>query len=146
MNPDPSFQEHLHQNVHSRLRWRFFIYLIVSVLMIGVVSFRIVKDQVSPLYPFIGFVGGAVIGIFITRVLNISWDHRTQKVITRLDIYGIVILIVYFIFEFFRLTVVGYFIHGPVVVATSLAVLAGIMIGRVVGIRGRILSVLEENL
>lgn len=142
---DKSFQEQLDQHVDLRLKSRFFIYFAISIIMISYVIFHIINDEVSPLYPFIGFIIGILIGIIVTRVQHISWDENSQKVISRLDTYGLVILICYGIFEFFRKSVVSYFIHGPVVISASFAILAGIMIGRVLGIRGKIKSVIEKN-
>jgi hypothetical protein len=89
---------------------------------------------------------GGGIGVIITRIYKISWDHNAEKVIHHLDLYGIVILVLYGLFEFFRTTIVGYFIQGPSVALTSLALLAGLMIGRVLGIRGKISAVIKENL
>ncbi len=145
MEEEQTFQEKLNDHVDPKLKIRFFIYIIISVALIGFLVFRMISDRIWPIFPIIGFVGGAVIGVLITRILNISWDHNSQKVISRLDAYGIMVLILYIVFEINREKVVGYFVHGSLVFIVSFSVLAGIMIGRVIGMRGKILQVIEEN-
>jgi hypothetical protein len=76
---------------------------------------------------------------------KISWDQGAQKVIARLDDLGLVILILYIIFESAHKIIVGMFVHGPELVGISLAVFDGILIGRVIGVRGKIQEIFEKQ-
>ncbi len=72
-------------------------------------------------------------------------NKDAKKVVSRLDTFGIGILILYFLFEILRGNIVGFFTHDVQVATTGFAVLAGIMFGRVLGTRGKIIEVLEEQ-
>jgi hypothetical protein len=78
-------------------------------------------------------------------MFHISWDKNAKKVVSRLDIFGGVVLAAYILFEIEREHFVSLFIHGPTVAAVSFTVLAGVMIGRVLGTRGRIRTILKDQ-
>lgn len=88
---------------------------------------------------------GIVIGVFTSRMFHTSWNKDAKKVVSRLDTYGIIILVLYFLFEISRERIVGFITHDFETGTIGFAILTGIMIGRVVGTRGRIIDVLKEQ-
>jgi hypothetical protein len=88
---------------------------------------------------------GILIGMVTSRMYHISWDKNAKKVISRLDIYGIIILILYVFLEIFRERIVGFVTHDFEVGTIGFAILAGIMFGRVLGTRGKIIKVLNDQ-
>lgn len=92
-----------------------------------------------------GLLVGVGIGVVASRMFRTSWNHDAKKVVSRLDIFGVGILISYMLLEVFRGKIVGYFTHGLQVETVGFAFLAGIMFGRVLGTRGRIIEVLKEQ-
>lgn len=78
-------------------------------------------------------------------MFHTSWDKDAKKVVSRLDIFGGVVLGLYILFELFRERIVGYFTHDIQVSTAGFAVLAGIMIGRILGTRGKIIQILKEQ-
>ncbi len=132
--------------VQTKLKIRLIIYFLLAVAIIGIVIFHIISDNVSFVYPLIALVVGTGLGTFVSRIFKITWDHGAGQVISEFDIIGVLILIGYVFFELYREEIVEYFIHGPQVIATSFALLAGIMIGRILGIRTKIVNLLNENL
>jgi hypothetical protein len=74
-----------------------------------------------------------------------SWNKNANRVVSQLDTLGIGILILYFLFEILRGTMVRFFTHDVQVATTGFALLAGIMYGRLLGTRGRIIQILEEQ-
>ena len=142
----PLESEHLHKYVDKRLRIRMYIYIAISMIMLGFVIFHIITDGVTTIRPLVGFVIGIMIGFIFSRIFHISWDHNAEKVIYRLDTYGILVLIIYIVLELNRERLITQFVHGRSVVSISFAVLSGIMIGRVLGIRGKIARILQENI
>ncbi|HVS79993.1 MAG TPA: hypothetical protein VHF05_03350 [Candidatus Paceibacterota bacterium] len=135
----------LHRHVHTRLKLRLVFYFLISIVLVMLVALHIIVDQVNFLFPAIAIVIGLGVGIILSRTSHITWDHGAQKVISRFDILGGIILALYGVFEIFKEEIVEEFVHGPAVVATSLALLTGIMIGRVIGIGGKIVRVLDEQ-
>ena len=74
--------------------------------------------------------------------------HRPEwhrKVIARLDWVGGIILVLYIVIAIFRAKLVGVVVHGPQVAPAGLAVVAGTMAGRVIGMRTQIRKVLKAQ-
>ena len=142
-SPDP---DNIHEHVHEPLLLRLWIYVVLSILILALLVYHALTDHLNITYPSLALLVGTIFGVAITRIYKISWDHNAEKVIYHLDLYGIVLLVLYILFELFRTSIVSYFVHGPSVALTSLALLGGLMIGRVLGIRGKISSILKENL
>lgn len=134
---------HLDKKLQSRLRIYFAVSLVFLILFIN----DLIHGAINFEYGLLGIFAGIIIGIITARMFHISWDEDANRVVGRLDIYGIIILIAYVAFALFRNQLVSYFTHGKEVTGVTFAVLAGIMFGRVLGIRGKILQVLrKENL
>lgn len=138
-------QSEFKDKIHKRLRIRLMIYFVLAVVILGISIFHIIRDQASFIFCIIGFMAGLGIGILATRMFKISWDTNATQVISRFDAIGIVILILYILFEINREKIVEHFISGPSVIAVSFAVLSGLMCGRVLGIRGKISSIFREQ-
>jgi hypothetical protein len=132
--------------VHKGLKIRFAIYLALTLLLVAILIYRVIDSAVDLSLPLIGFGLGIIVGIIVTRIYKISWDEYVEQVIFRLDVYSIVLLILYILFEIFREKIVEHFVNGPAVALTSFALLAGALAGRVVGIRRKIRTTIEENI
>ena len=139
-----SLQNHLH-HLDKRLRFRLRLYFFIAVILIGIFIFNIVRGALRIDLGIAGLMIGVVLGIFTSRMFHTSWDKNAEKVVSRLDTFGICILIGYIAFELLRNKIVGYFTHDIQVETVGFAVLAGIMFGRVLGTRGKIIQILKEQ-
>ncbi len=88
---------------------------------------------------------GLFVGTIASRILTITWDKGAKKVISRMDIVGATMLIVYTVFELYRSEIVAYFVSEHDIVSVSFALLAGIMYGRLLGIKGKIGEIFEKQ-
>lgn len=139
-----TLRNHAH-HIDNRLRFRFRLYFLIATILIGILVYNIIRGTLRPDFGFIGLAMGMVIGIIASRMYHISWSHDAKKIVSKLDIYGIGILVFYIAFEIFREKIVGYFTHDFQVGTVGFAVLAGIMFGRVLGTRGKIIEILKEQ-
>lgn len=135
------FSHHIDKRLQMRLR----IYFIIAAVLLCIVIYNIGKGDINFFAAVGALVTGAFIGIITSRMFHLSWDKDARKVVSRLDMFGGVVLVLYILFEVFRDRIVGLLIHGPEVAAASFTVLAGVMIGRVLGTRGRIRTILKEQ-
>ena len=135
----------LGDKVHVRLKRRIVLFLGISVVMTGISIFHIIRDGASILHTIVGIVIGLIIGLSVSRIFIISWDGKAGQVISKFDAVGIILLVMYIVFEIFRTKIVGYFVNRHSVFAVSFAILAGIMYGRFLGIRGKIRQIFEEE-
>jgi hypothetical protein len=133
------------KHIDKKLRNRLRLYAVISVILSGIVIYDIFVGIVSFFFALIGITVGAALGIVSSRMYHLSWDHDAKKVISRMDIFGIIILVLYIISALLRRIVIEQFVHGPAVWGVTFALATGIMIGRVVGMRGKIIRVLQEQ-
>jgi Kef-type K+ transport system membrane component KefB len=131
--------------IHRRLRIRLVVYFVISLLLLGIAVFHIVKDNANILWSITGFFAGIIVGIIASRMFKISWDKNAEQVIAKFDVAGIIFLLFSVFFEIYHDKIIEYFISGPSVVAVSFAVIAGGMYGRVLGIRGKIRDIFREE-
>lgn len=137
-------RKHL-RHLDKRLKFRLRIYFIISIVMIGVVAFEVLTGKVNPSFALVGILLGVVIGVVAARIFLISWHKDAKKVISRLDVIGGAILVLYIVFAVFRGKIIGNFVQGNQVTGVSLAVVAGMMIGRVFGTGHQIVTILKEQ-
>lgn len=132
---------HLHRNLRIRLG----IYLAVSFVVAGFVIYNAVTTGHFGIFAIVGVGLGLLVGYFASRIHKIRWDDTAEKAIAKVDAFGGVILVLYILFEVFRSKIVGNFVEEANVTVTSFSILAGIMYGRVLGIRGNVVKVLKEQ-
>ncbi len=139
-----SLRNHSHL-IDRRLRFRLRIYFLISLLFLGIFLFNVVRGALRLDLGLIALFVGIILGIAFSRMFHTRWDKNVGKVIGRLDLYGIGILGIYIFFEIMRDKIVAYFTHDIQVGTVSFAVLAGIMFGRFIGTRGKIIKILLEE-
>ncbi len=143
--PGPKTAKQIRPHLQKFLRIRLLIYLLVSVSVLGFVIYNSFVNSISGIFAFAGVAIGLCIGYIASRIHKISWNDKAAKVIARVDLFGVVVLVLYILFEVFREKIVGRFVDDADVTVTSFSILAGIMYGRVLGIRGNIVRVLREQ-
>lgn len=139
-----TLRNHSH-HIDKKLRRRLRIYFIISLILIVLLIYDVFNGTLLPSYGIFGIIGGIILGIIASRMFHTSWDKNAKQIISRLDTFGIIILIGYIIFAIFRSKLISYFTNGVDVSTVGFAVLTGIMLGRLIGTRGRIIQILKEE-
>jgi uncharacterized protein (DUF697 family) len=140
-----SLRKHI-RHIDKKLRFRVRLYSLISLVMLGIVLYEILFIKILPLpFAILGIFIGLFLGIISARMFHLSWDKDAKKIVSRLDIVGILILVLYMAFVFVRGRLIGYFVAAPMVGAVGFAITAGMMIGRVIGTRNAIIEILKER-
>jgi len=92
-----------------------------------------------------GFILGLFLGFIATRMFIIHWHEERAKVVSRFDTIGIFVILFYVAFSASRTWLFGHWIHGPILTAFTYSILAGIMIGRIAGMRLKMKNILSEQ-
>ena len=142
--PKKPLRKHAH-HVDKKLRFRLRLYSIISLVMLGIVLYEIFQNTLPLEFAVVGIFIGLFVGIISARMYHLSWSRDAKKIVSRLDMLGIIILAVYIVFAIFRTKLISYFVQGPVVGAISFSIIAGMMLGRVVGTRNAIIEILKER-
>ncbi len=143
--PGPKTAKQIRPHLHRFLRLRLVIYLTVALSVGAFVVYNSFRNSIPGIFAAVGVAIGLVIGYVASRIHKISWSDKASKVMARMDIFGVGILVLYILFEVFRERIVGRFVDDADVTVTSFSILAGIMYGRVLGIRGNVVRVLKEQ-
>ena len=112
------------------------MYGLICALLIGASVVSTVVQAVSPAWLVAGFGVGTAAGIALTRIHLPARDDETGIVTASMDAIGITLLISYLVFTLLRGRILGQWIDEASVISTvSLALTAGVMLGRVIGTR-----------
>jgi hypothetical protein len=133
----------IRQYLDLRLVVRVRILTIISIIILAVISFEVLRGTFNIPMTISGILTGLVVGIIASRMFRLSWDEETNKVISRMDWIGVAVLVFYISFMLARTLLLGYFVQGSLFLAIILSVTAGTLIGRVMGTRRGIHKVLK---
>jgi len=141
----PKRKKKLTQHVDKKILMRARIFGIISIVFVCILVFDLFKETISFAALFIAVAVGIGVGIVASRMYHLSWDHDGKKVVGRLDSLGIVVLVLYIAFAIFRQRIVGIFIHGPMLGTVTVAVMGGLFVGQILGIRNGVKGILKAE-
>jgi hypothetical protein len=133
-------------SVSPKLHKKLLLYILIFLIGAGIVIFDIFTKREPLSYPLSGFIIGVLIGLITGRMYQIQWDDKTQQVITHIDLFGGIIFLIYMIFTLYKQDLIQLFTFGAAVTTTSIAVLAGVMLGRLLGIRKYVRKAISKHL
>ena len=136
-----------HDRVESGLRVKLRIYLAiltVALVLVTIDALRIGAESTAAIA--VGLGAGLLLGIIASRMSALSWDAMNARVVGRIDTVGSVILVGYVLIVIFRGSVLAELFDPRLAGTASLATLAGLMLGQVVGTVGGIARVIRVAL
>ena len=136
-------RETIRQYLDVRLIVRVRIFSIISIVMLLLITFEMLRGTINMSLAIAGIIMGLAVGIIASRMFRLSWDQETKKVIGNMDWIGVLVLIFYIIFMLTRTLLLGYYVQGSLFLAIVLSITAGTFIGRVMGTRRGIRKVLN---
>jgi hypothetical protein len=137
-----SFQQHIHPILQRRIR----IFLIMGGVMALIVLRDIAIGQIDVLLAVISVVLGGAVGYFSSRIFHLSWNKDGAQIIGKIDMIGWIVLGGYVLFEVVRNLLFETVFHtGFSTTAITFAFVAAALVGRVLGLRGRILKILKTE-
>jgi hypothetical protein len=131
--------------VDKKLIFRMRMFVVIFTIMIGIILYDIISDIISVPMAISGVSVGLIVGFIVGNLSNITWHPEREKVITRIDRAGVVVLIIYLSFSFSKKWIFGHWIHGPELTAFCFSTVSGIMAGRFFSIRFQIKDILKER-
>lgn len=136
-----AYQKH----VHKRLLSQLVIFAVIGVVMFGIVAYDIWTAIITIPLSILGIGIGVGAGFIVGKFYRIRWHEETQKVVTGLDRFGVIVIIIYIGFSIFRSQIFGKFVHGPALTAIGFASAGGVMMGRFAAIADNINKVLKKQ-
>lgn len=137
--------EHIKANASKRLRINLRILAIVYVILFFVTLYNLIVSQAAFWQVLLAIIIGLSAGIISSRMYKISWNHHEAEVVDRIDIYGVVVLVLFVLFELNRSHIAALFTSGESLGSISLVLVTSALFGRIVGTSRKILSILREE-
>jgi len=134
-------KEHVDKKLLRRLKMLALIVFVMASLLV----YDVITSRINILFVIIGIIIGVGIGIIVGRMFSIEWHVEESKVISRLDLIGGIILIVYIVLSIFRHWIFAHWFTGAILSAFTISFAEGVMIGRILSLRFFIKKVLTEQ-
>ncbi len=132
--------------MENRLTIRLWLFFIIMSTLLIIVICHVFEGHISALLAAGGFALGIILGFLAGRMFIIFWHPETEKVVSRLDKVGIVILVMYILLAAGRRWFLGHWLHGAELNAFGLAILTGLLLGRLLSMAIKIKNILiAEN-
>lgn len=126
------------KHIDRKLIFRIRIFYMIGIILTELMLFEVLKGIIGIELSLVGFLLGLFLGFIATRMFIIHWHEERAKVVSRFDTIGIIVMLLYVVISASRTSLFGHWIHGSVLTAFTYSILAGIMIGRIVGMRLKI--------
>jgi hypothetical protein len=142
-NKGKNFKEHVHPNLQKRLR----IFMVMGIIMLLVAGYDVVQGTVLPTTAFLALCVGGTVGWFTSRIFHLSWSEDGRRVVGRIDTIGWFVLAAYILFEIARAVLFETVIHTTIATTTAItfAIISSALLSRVLGLRGRIVDILQKE-
>lgn len=128
-----------------KLRFRLGLFLVIGIGLLGLICWDVFQ-AVLPWWMAIAAVGiGYAIGVVFGRSMKVRWDAERERIVTQLDIVGILVIAIYVVLAIFRNWLLDQWLTGVTLTAVTFAVAAGVLIGRYFGVRHRIRRLIEHS-
>lgn len=128
-----------------RLYARQRIFQIIALILLGLIIYDTYIGDITWWVALIAIVIGLILGFIMGRLVRVRWDVEAQQVVTHMDIVGIIVIVLYIAFAFFRNALLSHWLTGAALTATSFALAAGILYGRYLGMRHSVNKVIHAN-
>jgi uncharacterized membrane protein len=138
-------RHHIRTNASKRLRINLRILSIVYIILFIITIYNLVISQAIFWQVILAIIIGLVAGLASSRMYKISWDEDEAEVIGKIDIYGVVVLVLFALFELNRTRVAELFASGATIGSIGLVLITSALFGRILGTSKKIIQVLEQE-
>lgn len=132
-------------NVEKKLMVRQVIFFAIITALLSISVINVLKEKIDTELAISGFLLSLVVGLMLSRMFKIFWNEEKEKVVSRLDMMGTILLIVYIAAEIGRKFVFQYWLSGAELNAFGLVILIGLLLGRFLGTGFQIKKILTVN-
>ena len=134
-------QQYLDKRALFRLRLLFGIFILMFLILIH----DLFDHKIGLLLASSGLLIGIGLGFLAGRMIKVKWHEKRNKVISEMDRLGVIILILYILFEYYRNVIFGRWLGGVTLTAFGFSILTGMMLGRFLNTKMDIEDVLKEK-
>ena len=133
-----SAREKLDPKIIRRLRY----YTVSTVILVIIIIYELLSGGFSVYNVLIGLIIGLLAGIIIGRLYGMSWDEKSNTVVSKIDYLGLVVIVFYLLFHLWKYVTVGSWTSGNEL-GILVSITTGLMIGRMLNTYHNINKILK---
>jgi cytochrome c oxidase subunit IV len=137
--------ELIKNHASKKLRLNLRILSVVYIILFLITLYDLIIAQTIFSQVLIAMIIGLVAGIISARMYKITWDSHEAEVIGRIDIYGVIVLILFVLFELNRSRIAELFTDGASLGSIGFVLITSALFGRIFGTARKILRVLDNE-
>ncbi len=135
----------LRELISPKIRVQTRLFFLIAAGMLITLIVRVAQGEISVPWAIASLVAGGIIGRLAGRSSLLSWDTETSTVVSRMDLLGGIVLLLYLGFVFGKGRIVGHWIHDAhLVAAIGFGLTAGAMLSRVAGTVSQVRELLHQ--
>jgi MFS family permease len=142
---DHIFKQHNRKYVSKRLQRRIMLFLGISAVLIAFVLYDLVTGQAPAWMLLAGFFVGLGIGYLYGRLARLRWHADEETIVRHNDVLGYVLIAGYMAVSYEREVLLHDYLSGAALIAVSLAVGSGVLIGRFLGMQFIMLRMIRKR-
>lgn len=139
------FSEKHREHVSRRLQYRIVVFLVIGIFLLGLFLYDLLLGEVSWPIGIGALIVGCIIGYMYGRLTRIIWHESREQIVMQVDIVYFILIGGYIALSIARETLLKDFLSGAALLAVSYAVAAGILLGRFLGVHGKIMHTLRTK-
>jgi len=136
---------HIQTHASKKLRINLRILSVVYIILLLVTVYELFVSHTLFSQVLIALAIGFTAGFISSRMYKISWDKDTAKVVGRIDIYGVIVLVLFVVFELNRTWIAELFSGGEALGSISFVLITAALLGRIFGTSRKILQILSAE-
>lgn len=129
------------KKIRNKVRFYVVMFIISLTLAINAVFTEVVPFK----YPVAAFLIGLAIGVILSRIQKVTWDKDGERIVKEFDLISGILLFFLILLFIFKEKLVHEFVHFPKINSVIFALNAGIMLGRTIFIRHKVIKILKNK-
>ena len=131
------------ENVSKRLMIRQSVFFVIVSILAVISVVNVIQGKIGVNLAIGGFLFALAVGLALSRMFRIFWHEEQEKVVSQLDVFGTILLVVYICAELGRKYIFQHWLSGAELNAFGLAILTGLLLGRFLGTAIQIRNILS---
>lgn len=129
----------------KNLRFQFKVLFVISIIIFCIMSYNVLVHKISLQATVLAEIIGALVGYVAARLIKVMWHPSRNTIVAQIDFIGLIAIAGYIVFEMYNKYLFDYWLKGETLAAFTLAIVFGMMIGRVIGLAESIYELLRKG-
>ncbi|MFD1314166.1 hypothetical protein [Namhaeicola litoreus] len=131
--------------VDKKIRNKVRFFMVMFIISLTLAINAIFTEMVPARFPLIAFFIGLGAGLILSRIQKITWDKDGERIVKEFDLVSGILVFFLILLLIFKEKIVHQFVNFPKINSIIFSLNAGIMLGRTILIRHKVIKILRNN-